>query len=282
MSIEDLLGIELIKFGDKVLLVYHVLSALLVLFGARLFLTLIQRLFLKRFFKKRKVDRGRQYTIITLLKYVVYTMAILWAMQLVGLQLTVLLGGAAALMVGIGLGLQQTFNDLVSGIILLSEGTVEVGDIVSIDGLIGTVTSIGIRTSKVETRDAISIIIPNSKLVVDSVVNLSHNKNPTRFQVKVGVAYASDVQLVTKLLLQAANSHKDVLEQPEPRVQFKDFGNSSLDFELNFFSNEFLRIEFVKSDIRYKITALFRENGVEIPFPQRDLWIRNQVDILNK
>jgi len=282
MNFEDLLNIELILIGGKALMLHHVVSALVALVGARLLLMFINRVFLKRFFRKRNVDVGRQYTIITLLKYVVYTIAVLWAMHLLGIHLTVLIGGAAALLVGIGLGLQQTFNDLVSGIILLSEGTVEVGDILSIGDLVGTVTSIGIRTSEVETRDEISIIIPNSKLVVDNVINLSHNKAPTRFQVKVGVAYSSDVELVTSLLLQTANSHKDVLKKPEPRVMFKDFGNSSLDFELHFYTFEYLRIEFVKSEIRYKITELFREHKVEIPFPQQDLWIRNQVDISNK
>ncbi|MEZ4932259.1 MAG: mechanosensitive ion channel [Saprospiraceae bacterium] len=279
MEIHKILNTELIKFGDNTISVYHILMAIMVLIGARLLILFIRRTILNRFFRKRNVDVGRQYTIVTLLKYVIYTMAVLGAMQVLGIQLSVLLGGAAALLVGIGLGLQQTFNDLVSGIILLSEGTVEVGDILSIDGTIGTVSSIGIRTSKVETRDEISIIIPNSKLVVNNVINLSHNKNPTRFQVKVGVAYASDVELVTALLLQAAKSHKDVLKRPEPRVQFKDFGNSSLDFELHFYTNQFLRIEFIKSDIRFKIAELFRKNGVEIPFPQQDVWLRNAVNV---
>lgn len=280
MEIREILNFPLLPIsGDEDLTVLHVLKAILVLVLARLLILFIRRTILNRFFRKRNVDVGRQYTIVTLLKYVIYTMAVLGAMQTLGIQLSVLWGGAAALMVGIGLGLQQTFNDLVSGIILLSEGTVEVGDILSIDGTIGTVSSIGIRTSKVETRDEISIIIPNSKLVVNNVINLSHNKHPTRFQVKVGVAYASDVELVTALLLQAAKSHKDVLKRPEPRVQFKDFGNSSLDFELHFYTNQFLRIEFIKSDIRFKIAELFRKNGVEIPFPQQDVWLRNAVNI---
>ena len=278
MGLVEILELKIIEIGEYYLNLAMVLSALLVLFGTRLLIMFINRAFLNRFFTKRKVDVGRQYAIQTFLKYIIYTIALLWAMQLIGIHLTVLLGGAAALLVGIGLGLQQTFNDLISGIILLSEGTVDVGDIVQVDGIIGTVKSIGIRTSKVDSRDDISIIIPNSKLVVDNVVNLSHNKNPTRFQVKVGVAYSSDVQLVTSLLLEAAQGHKGVLKKPEPNVQFKDFGNSSLDFELNFFSNEHLRIEKIKSHIRYKIIELFRKNKVEIPFPQQDIWVRNAND----
>lgn len=274
--LESILDEDLLPFSSAYkLTIGHLLLAALVLVGAKLFILFLQRTVLKRFFEKRNVDMGRRYTIVTLLKYVVYTIAILWALSLVGIQFSVLLGGAAALLVGIGLGLQQTFNDLISGIILLSERTIEVGDIVKVDGIVGTVRKIGIRTSKVDTRDDFTIIIPNSKLVIDNVVNLSHNRNPTRFQVTVGVAYASDVELVTSILLQAANEHKKVLKNPAPKVQFKDFGNSSLDFDLHFFTYEYLRIEFVKSDIRYRITELFRQHKVEIPFPQRDLWLRN-------
>ena len=283
MDFNDFLAYPLWDLGEEnTLRVADLLSGILVILFARLLIAIIHRVFLKRLFKKRKVDIGRQYTIVALLKYVVYTMAILGALQVMGVQFSVLLGGAAALLVGIGLGLQQTFNDLISGIILLSEGTVEVGDIISVDGMVGTVVSIGIRTSEVETRDEISIIIPNSKLVVDNVVNLSHNDVPSRFQVDVGVAYDSDVGKVTDLLLQAAHSHASVLDKPEPRVMFKNFGNSSLDFELHFYSNEFLLIEFVKSDIRYKIIQLFREHQVEIPFPQTDLWLRGGSEISKK
>ena len=283
MDLSEILGIQLFTiWGDHTLHLGQVLWALIILVVARLLIVLISRTILKRFFKKRKVDIGRQYAIITFLKYIIYTIAILWAMQALGIKFSVLLGGAAALLVGIGLGLQQTFNDLVSGIILLSEGTVEVGDIVSVDGIIGTVKSIGFRTSKVETRDEISIIIPNSKLVVDNVVNWSHNEAPTRFQVSIGVAYSSDVELVTNLLLQAAKDHKDVLEKPEPKVMFKDFGASSLNFQLHIFSNEYLRIDFVKSEIRYKIMELFRKHNIEIPFPQQDVWVRNASEFSKK
>lgn len=258
------------------------ISATLILIGARILIAFIFSTFLKRFFKKRSVDIGRRYAIEQFLKYIIYTLALLAALQAVGVQFSVLLGGAAALLVGIGLGLQQTFNDLISGVILLGEGTVEVGDIVKVDGIVGKVTSIGIRTSKVETRDEISIIIPNSKLVVDNVVNWSHNESPTRFNVGVGVSYESDIQLVTKLLLQAAEEHPDILKEPTPKVQFKDFGSSSLDFELLFYSTAYLRIEFIKSELRYRIMELFRTNKIEIPFPQRDLWIRNSLEIKGK
>ena len=196
-------------------------------------------------------------------------------LQAIGVQPTALVAGGAALLVGIGLGLQQTFNDLISGVILLIDGTVEVGDVIKVDGLIGTVQKITIRTTHIQTRDTVIQIIPNSKLVNENVINWSHNRVPTRFQVNVGVSYASDINLVTSLILQAANDLPKILKKPAPSVQFIDFGNSSLDFQLHFYSNEYLKIEYLKSDVRYKIMELFRDNGIEIPFPQQDLWIRN-------
>ncbi|GJM34750.1 MAG: mechanosensitive ion channel protein MscS [Saprospiraceae bacterium] len=275
MNLTEILEYSLFDVGSYTLTIGNLLFALIILLGSRMLLGFIYRTFLNRFFTRRNIDGGRQFAIKAFIKYIIYTIALLWAMQTVGIQLSVLWGGAAALLVGIGLGLQQTFNDLISGIILLTEATVAVGDVVSVGGIIGTVTNIGIRTSKVETRDAISIIIPNSKLVVDNVINWSHNRTPTRFQVAVGVAYSSDIKLVSSLLLEAVEDHVEVLKVPAPRVQFKDFGNSSLDFEINFFTVEYLGVEQVKSNIRFRIMELFREHNIEIPFPQRDLWLKN-------
>lgn len=274
MNLKEILEYQFLNIGDIHLTLFHLLSVLFIIVMARVVLRLISR-GLGRYFRKREVDKGRQYALIQVIKYVIYTSALLMAIQTIGISISVLWGGAAALMVGIGLGLQQTFNDLVSGIILLIEGSIEVDDIIEVDGIVGTVMMIGIRTSKVETRDRISLVIPNSKLVGEKSINWSHNAEPTRFHIKVGVAYSSDVQLVTRILLQAAKDHKDALNDPAPQVQFQDFGNSSLDFILYFFSYNYLPIEFAKSELRYQITQLFRENKIEIPFPQNDLWIRN-------
>jgi len=187
--------------------------------------------------------------------------------------MTVLWGGAAALLVGLGLGLQQTFNDFFSGIILLFERTVELGDVLEVDGTVGTVKLIGLRTSILETRDNITVVVPNSKLVTNNVTNWSHFDKKVRFQVNVGVAYGSDTKLVKELLLKVAMENTAVLEQPSPFVRFTNFGDSSLDFELHFYSREFIDIEDVKSDLRFEIDTFFRENNVDIPFPQRTIWM---------
>ncbi|MEM6321728.1 MAG: mechanosensitive ion channel domain-containing protein, partial [Bacteroidota bacterium] len=187
---------------------------------------------MNRYFKKNQVDAGRKFAFTQFTKYIIYTVAILMALEALGIKLSVLWGGAAALLVGIGLGLQQTFNDLVSGLILLIEGSVEVGDIIQVDGLIGKVESINIRTSQIGTRDNVSILVPNSKLVGENAINWSHTPTPARFQIRVGVSYNSDVDLVTSLLLKAAETHPKVLKTPTPTVQFIDFGSSSLDFDI--------------------------------------------------
>lgn len=251
-----------------------IFRAILVLLLARLLVWVMIQLVLYGYYKRKEINIGAQYAINQLLSYVVYVIAILVALQNLGIQMTLIWGGAAALLVGVGLGLQQTFNDLISGVILLFERTVEVGDVVNIDGLIGRVKKIGLRTSVIETWENIAVVVPNSKLINENVINYSHNDLKTRFIVNVGVAYGSDTQLVRELLLQAAENGKYILEFPKSFVRFTDFGNSSLDFELHFWTRRLVTVEDVKSDLRFEIDRLFREHNVTIPFPQRDVWIR--------
>lgn len=252
----------------------NLLNAGFILVLARLISWVVIQLILSQYYRSKQINVGSQYAINQLLQYFVYVIAILMALEALGFTLTIIWGGAAALLVGVGLGLQETFKDLFSGVILLFERRAEVGDVVEVDGLIGTVKRIGVRTSLVETRDNIVVIVPNSRLIVQQFTNWSHNDNKARFYVKVGVAYGSDTELVKNILLDTARSNAEVIRHPAPFVRFMDFGNSSLDFELHFWSHEFIRIEDVKSDIRFEIDRAFREQGVTIPFPQRDVWMR--------
>ncbi len=254
--------------------VSDILEAILIILTARLIFWMVTQLVLYRYYKRSQIDSGSQYAINQLLKYVIYTMALLWAISSLGIEMTVLWGGAAALLVGIGLGLQQTFNDFFSGIVLLFERSVEIGHVLNIGGMVGTVQEIGLRTSLIETRDNITVVVPNSKLVTDNVINWSHLDEKVRFQINVGVAYGSDTKLVKNILLKVASEHPEIVEHPNPFVRFTNFGNSSLDFELHFFSRNFIRIEDVKSDLRFEIDHAFRENNVEIPFPQRVVWMK--------
>ena len=254
--------------------VANIFEVLLILLGARLFYWVTTQLVLFRYYKRRKIDLGSRYAINQLLKYIIYTVAVLWSISSLGIEMTVLWGGAAALLVGLGLGLQQTFNDFFSGIILLFERSVEVGDVLNIGGMVGTVKEIGLRTSLMETRDNITVVVPNSKLVTENVTNWSHFDKKVRFKINVGVAYGSDTKLVKELLLKVAAENTAVLEQPSPFIRFTNFGDSSLDFELHFFSRNFLGIEDVKSDLRFSVDEIFRENNIDIPFPQRTVWMQ--------
>lgn len=251
------------------------------------FIAKLVRMLLRKTFKKRNwIERGKEFTLLKLLTYFIYVVAFIIAIESIGADLTSLLIASAALLVGVGLGLQFIFADIVSGFILLFEGTFKVGDVIELDGmslgntsgknsLVARVDRIDVRTSKVVTRDGNYIIIPNSTLTRDNIVNWSHSHQVTRFRISVGVAYGSDTQKVKKVLHQCADEHPNVEHSRPVIVRFADFGDSSLNFELFFWANQTWTIETVKSDIRFEIDRRFREEGIHIPFPQRDLHIRS-------
>ena len=261
--------------GNYALRISNVLIASLVILMAQLLIWLIIHLILANFYRRRSINIGSQFAFNQLVNYLIYFIAGMIALHFVGVNITVIAGGAVALLVGVGIGLQQTFNDFFSGILLLFERSVEVGDWVEIDGLVGKVRRIGPRTSVVQTRDNRSVIVPNSRLVINNVTNWSHGDDVARFTVAVGVAYGSDTKLVKELLMEAAKQHPKVLENPAVIARMVLFGDSSLDFEVYFWSNEFMGIEDVKSDIRLEIDQKFREHKIEIPFTQTDVWVRN-------
>lgn len=273
-KVKDFLELELITVGDWELRVINIFWVLII-FLIALVLRWLFKKYLKRLEFKGKLDPGKSYAINSVGSYIIAVIAIITIIDSMGFQVTVLLASSTALLVGLGLGLQDLFKDMVAGFIILFERTVTAGDIVEIAGNVGEVKEVGIRTTMLFTREEIVLIVPNSKLTADNVVNWSQNNRVTRFRVEVGVAYGSDTQLVKKILLEVASESKEVLAKPKPTVFFDDFGDSSLNFSLLFFSNNLFRIEKTKSDLRFAIDQKFRENGVTIPFPQRDLWFKN-------
>lgn len=252
--------------------VSNIFRALLIFMLARLVVWVVIQIILYGYYKQKNINIGSQYAINQLLKYIIYFIALVMALESLGIQMTLIWGGAAALLVGVGLGLQQTFTDFISGLILLFERTIEVGDVVEFDTDTGVVKKIGLRSSLIETRAQRTIIVPNSKLVTESVINWSHYHRLSRFQISIGVAYGSDTALVKKLLIQSVEDIPHVLDYPSPFVRFNNFAASALSFDLYFFSKEFLIIEDVRSEIRFKVDELFREHDIKIPFPQRELW----------
>ena len=252
-----------------------ILSVVLILLVARLVAWIFTQLVLHSYYQQRKIDTGRRYAVNQLITYFIYVIAIFLAIDNLGIEMTVLWGGIAALLVGMGLGLQEIFRDLISGILLLFERTVEVGDVIELEDGGGQVRKIGIRTSLVHQRSDTIAIVPNSKLISSNVVNWSHTNRRARFSVQVGVAYGSDPQVVRSLLCKAATDHTLVEKSPNPFVRFTDFADSALMFEVFFWSKQFMSIDDVKSDLRFEINELFLKNHISIPFPQRDVWFRN-------
>ena len=267
-TIKTFLEFELLSIANYSIKVYTLVIIAAILTITKFLLWLIKKALFR---KESKLDTGSIYAIFQIIKYIVWVIAFGFVLESIGIKVTVLIAGSAALLVGIGLGLQQTFNDVISGVILLSERSIKVKDILEIDGDIVKIQEIGLRTSKGLNRDEISIIIPNSLITTSKVINWSHQSKQTRFKINVGVAYGSDVDLVIKILLESAMEHPDINQKSLVDIRFLDFGNSSLDFQILFFSRNIFRIEKVKSDIRKIIYRKFSESGISIPFPQMDL-----------
>lgn len=271
--IKQVLDFELINLSNFNLTVAELLLAFVIILTAQAVNRFAKLLISKTFEKRTSLDKGKLFTVQTVVKYIIYFIAVLLMLQTLGLNLSLLLASGAALFVGIGLGLQNTFNDIISGFILLFEGSLLVGDIVEIESLVGRVEQIDIRTSKIKTRDGILIVVPNSKLINNNVINWTNSDALTRFHVSVGVAYGSDTELVKTTLEQVVLKHPEVSNKKPVRVRFENFGDSSLDFKAFFWTDRTWEIEFIKSELRFEIDKAFRANNITIPFPQRDLHI---------
>ncbi|HEY9401073.1 MAG TPA: mechanosensitive ion channel domain-containing protein [Pyrinomonadaceae bacterium] len=270
-----------LEIGDTLKIsVASLIGGVLVLFIAWLLSRTLRRFLERRLAARTHLDPGLQFTLIRLTHYVILTVGIIFAASLgLNLQFTSLAVLFTALSVGIGFGLQFIAGDIASGFILLFERPARIGDFVTITGpdsriTEGRVQSINLRTTAVLTNDRITVIVPNSKLVNDNLVNWSYADRRSRISVPVGVSYSSDVDLVTDTLLRAAEGIAHVLPDPKPSVQFLGFGESSLDFRLLVWTDRPRRHPQIKSDINYRIWRLFREANIEIPFPQRDLNLR--------
>lgn len=273
-TIRTLLEKQLLQVNTYTLTIGNMVSVLAVFLVTVVILQLIKRIL----FRKKVLDRyerGSMYSLFQIIKYFLWIVSFLFMMQSVGIRLNVILASSAALLVGVGLGLQHSFNNFVSGIILLFEGSIKVGDVLELDGDVVEMLRIGLRTSTARNRDYIDIIIPNSIITSNKVVNWSHQSEKTRFRIRVGVAYGSDVALVLAVLRSCAQSHPKVKYKDAVRVRFLDFGNSSLEFELLFFSDDIFRVENIKSELREIIYQKFRENGIQIPFPQVDVHVKS-------
>ncbi|MBL9186079.1 MAG: mechanosensitive ion channel family protein [Opitutaceae bacterium] len=269
------LNYPLIRLGESPFTVLA-LAKILLWFVAIVFANVVfRRLIVRRALTFTHLDPSVQFAITKILGYVFLTLGFYIALVVNGVDLTSLAVVAGALGVGIGFGLQNIVSNFVSGLILLAERPIVLGDRIEVNGVAGQVTKISLRSTTVVTNDNISIIVPNSDLITHPITNWSHGDPKVRFRVPIGVAYGSDVEKVRRILLEVAAGHPAVLKTPAPNVYFENFGDSSLNFELGVWSQEMARTpRRFRSEINFAIEKAFRENDIEIPFPQRVVHLR--------
>jgi small-conductance mechanosensitive channel len=265
------------EIGSVKISVTSVVEGLLVLVVTVFLSRVLTRLLQRRIAKRAYLDPGLQYTLGRLTQYLIFILGVLLAIKVASptIDLTSIAVIFTALSVGIGFGLQYIAADIASGFILLFERPVRVGDRITIGEDEGDVQSINLRTTVVATNDRISIIVPNSRLVSQRLINWSYGDPRARIAILVGVATDSNVELVTQTLIKAAEGVDNVLKDPPPKVQFLKFGDWSLDFRLLVWTNRPRLHTQIRSDINYRIEKLFREAGIEIPFPQTELRLRD-------
>lgn len=243
---------------------------IIILFVTSIVLSLLKRFLIK---KLERSDKAKFITVFSFSKWLIYLLVILVVLSGVGINLTAVLAASAGLLLGIGLALQTLFQDIISGIFIIVDQTVHVGDLIEIDGKVGRVEEIKLRTTRAVTIDNKVLIVPNHLYLTKTLYNWTQNGSTTRENITVGVAYGSDVQLVKKLLLQVASNHESIMKHPAPLVLFNNFGDSALEFKLIFTLNDSFVGSIPKSDLRFEIDSLFREHNISIPFPQRDIHI---------
>lgn len=281
ISFGDFLDSPLIPTKYFTLTFSHILFIVLIIFLSRIAIHLIKLFLGQRLRKRQDYDPGTEFVYVQITKYIIYLIAIVLCLNVLNVNISSILIGSAGLFLGIGLGLQDLFKDFFSGIVLLLEGNLRVGDVIEItnsgdkDIIVAKILKITVRTTQIETREGNVLIIPNTRLTQDNIENWSHGSELSRFTIQVGVAYGSNTEEVVRLMKQAALSHPKVKKSQNVMVRLSNFGDSALEMELIFWADQSWEINNYKSDIRMEIDRLFREYKIQIPFPQRDLHIRS-------
>lgn len=238
----------------------------------------VQGLLSDKLLTRTGLDMPARHAVGAIARYLLLLIGLLVIIQTAGIDLTTLNVLAGAVGIGVGFGLQNVISNFFSGLIIMFERPIKVGDRIEINEVEGDVLEIGARATVVLTNDNIAIIVPNSKFITENVVNWKYNDGKVRFRIPVGVSYGSDVRLVEKVLLEVAAAEKDVMKKPPPAVRLMAFGDNALEFELRVWSEtQVHRKGVLKSAINLAICDKFREHNIEIPFPQRDLHIRSGV-----
>lgn len=270
---------ELFKLGESPVTTRSMVVVVLSLLLVFAFSSWIGRFLARKVFPRYGLNAGVSQSIATIVKYVLITIGLVIIVQTSGINLSALGILMGALGVGIGFGLQNITSNFISGIIILFERPIKVGDRVEINELKGNVVEISARATTIKTNDNITVIVPNSDFINSRVINWSHNENKIRLSFPVGVSYREDPEKIRELLTKIALNNPGVLRTPPPYVLFDDFAESSLNFKLLVWTTEYInRPQILKSELYYEIFRNFNERGIEIPFPQRDIHLRTGID----
>ncbi len=277
--------LELFKIQDVGITISHIVVAVFAFIAALLVSKITRVIVQKRVCRRFDLDTGLEYALLKFIHYLILVLGVYIGLTTINVPLGPLVGLFAILGVGIGFGLQNVASNFISGLILLFERPIKVGDRIEVDGVWGDVIRINLRTTVVTTPDNISIIIPNSKILDNNVVNFYFSNRDMRLHVPVGVAYGSDMDRVTSILEEIAKENEKVLADPAPQVQLLEFGDSSLNLELLCWIPDAAMKYDMLNSLNRRIDERFRESGIEIPYPQRDLRFRSAetaIPIANK
>ncbi|MBN3520012.1 mechanosensitive ion channel family protein [Algoriphagus lutimaris] len=273
---QDIMNYSLFNLGESKLTIGLIITLSISFIALFVVTEWIRRFMVHKVLKRYHIDVGTKQSIGTMIKYLLILGGIFSILQTNGIDLSAFGILAGALGVGIGFGLQNITNNFISGLIILFEQPIKVGDRIEVGDVTGDVIKISARSTMIVTNDNITIIVPNSQFIDSQVINWSHNERKIRFNFPVGVSYKENPEKVREILLDVANANKGVLTTPEPDVLFEDYGDSSINFNLRVWTSEYInRPKILKSQLYYEIFRRFGEEGIEIPFPQRDLHLRS-------
>ncbi|MBA4851768.1 mechanosensitive ion channel family protein [Emticicia sp. BO119] len=270
MNLQEILNYSIIKIGAFDLRVSSILGIALLFFFTIFVIHTVKR----AIYRTKKIDEGKKYSLFNLFKYAILIFAIVYGFNIFGLDISVILAGSAALLVGLGIGLQTLFKDFISGIILLVDASIKVGDIIEVNEIVCQISEINLRTTTALTRDDKYIILPNSMLTSNHIQNWTHLGAISRFEVKANVDYSTDIRAVEAILVELVSEHSAVMPEPRPFVRFTEFGDSALFFSVFFWTNDLFRVENIRSELRFSIFEKFKEHKIVIPFPQHDIHMK--------
>lgn len=269
-------SIRIFTIGENPVTIWMLFYFLLLVFFLFFGTAKLKKWLVYKVLSKTSLDIGVRIAMGTIFRYVLMVIGLIIIVEFLGVDLSALTIIAGALGVGVGFGLQNITNNFVSGIIILFERPIKVGDRIEVGNVSGDVIRISMRSTTIVTNDNISIIVPNSEFISSTVINWSHNDRNVRFNIPVGVSYKSDPELVKKILMEVAEENDGVLKNPAPDVLLAEYDDSSINFDLRVWTSDYItQPNVLKSQLYYLAFKKFKDAGIEIPFPQRDIHIKN-------